>query len=168
MAWPPELPTPDITNLTEQNERHPDDHNQIAVALAELVARAGGDQNVSAVNVTQQISIQSNAVVLTGTVVNFVESVGAVYLIFGSCSFSKNGPDTEAACTLWIKDQSNVDVLISQAATCPAPGNIAITVSGLYTGVRNGPGYIQLWANTAAGFVNANHRSLSIVQLTPT
>lgn len=39
MAWPPSIPPTNRTNATPQQDTHPADHNAIAAALAEIVAR---------------------------------------------------------------------------------------------------------------------------------
>lgn len=62
MTWPPPLPAADITNVTDQNDRHPADHNQIAEALESIVENvdpvlgrasgAGGGGSVGTGNTT--------------------------------------------------------------------------------------------------------------------
>jgi hypothetical protein len=37
MAWPPTIPAANITNTTEQNNRHPADHNALSAALPDIV-----------------------------------------------------------------------------------------------------------------------------------
>lgn len=61
MAWPPTIPAANVTNTTEQNNRHPADHNAIAAALTDVVGFvAVGPANIADVVATGNFSATLN------------------------------------------------------------------------------------------------------------
>lgn len=81
MAWPPPLPPATRSNSTPQLDAHPDDHNLIADALAELVAAFGMVGRIS--------STLDATVSTTGGSPNRIE-MGTTDYLYGGFSASDN------------------------------------------------------------------------------
>lgn len=157
MAWPPTLPPTGRANSTPQVDAHPSDHNLIAAALAEIVARLGPGANTQLGYVEQtaaQTGITTTTVDLTGMSITFTLATQRRVRLEGSAWYTKGAPDTSASVFLQIANAANVQQQ-GGGAHCIAPGFTRVTITRTLT-LAPGTYTYKCRGSTAAGFVNTS------------
>jgi hypothetical protein len=175
MPFPPPVLPINRTDATPQQTTHPADHNAISAAINDTVAWlqsptsrftkfAAGDRG-GAWTATQHAGIQQAAVALNTSRVDWVQTAGRRYLVLASCWFSKAGADVSSQVVMQILRGDTSALIANVRSYCLATGDVTIHAQAVITSTTSVPTFVQLQALTGAGFVNANERTIQVIDI---